>query len=136
MLAEEVWGLVPQYWAGSGLQGVAGAGWPEAMDVDQILGIGRLLRGIRSICETVVYRQMAHGWGWGGSRRQKSPPSAQLCLGEMVVAPGVPRGKASDKDLKSWAHPPCFSSPCFPGGRADPGPSSGFWTRLEVCICW
>lgn len=131
MLAEEVWGLVPQYRVDSGFQGMAGAGWPEAMDVDQILGIGRLLRGMRSICETVVYRQTAHGWGWGGSRRQRSPPSAQLCLGETVVAPGVPRGKASDTDLKSRAHPPCFSSPCFPGLLA-----SGFWPRLEACIRW
>lgn len=63
MLAEEVWGLVPPVPGGFWTQGVAGAGWPEAMDMDQILNDG-LLRGMRSICETVVYRQTAHGWGW------------------------------------------------------------------------
>ena len=115
MLAEEVWGLVPQYGAGSGLQGMAGAGWREALDVDQILGIGRLLRGVRSICETVVYRQTAHGWGTGAAPDREEPSSTQLCLGETVVAPGAPRGKPSDKDVKSWARPPCFSSSCFPG---------------------
>lgn len=94
------------------------------------------LRGMQSICETMVCRQMAHGQGWGAAPGREEPSFLSALLGRSVVAPGAPGGKPSDKDVKSWAHPPCFSTACFPGDWADPGPSSGFWPRLEVCVRW
>ena len=91
---------------------------------------------MQSICETMVCRQMAHGQGWEAAPGREEPSFLSALLGRSVVAPGAPGGKPSDKDVKSWAHPPCFSTACFPGDWADPGPSSGFWARLEVCVRW
>lgn len=60
---------------------VAGAGWREALDMDQILEIGRLLRGVRTICETLVYRQTAHGLGTGAAPDREEPSFCSALLG-------------------------------------------------------
>lgn len=125
MLAEEVWGLVPQYRVGSGFQGMAGAGWPEAMDVDQILGIRQAPEGHAKHLVRRWCTDRRHMDGGGEEQPQtEEPPSAQLCLGETVVAPGVPRGKASDGSEVSGP-PTMFLQPVLP--RA-----SGFWLLAQA----
>lgn len=54
------------------------------------------LRGVWIICETVVYRQMAHGRGWGAAPDREEPSFRSALLGRSMVAPVAPWGKPSD----------------------------------------